>query len=832
MLKKLKTSYLLLIFILLLASCGPVHRFTRLKKTPREYTFNYCKENIRAPKSDFDKQLWVVFSDRDGNPSYVNPGGKVKLKEFGFMDAFLVLKKKGEYYRLIKYDPEVINNMYSKNLKDRKKVEYCGWIHQSKLLLTRQTVTDIASGFKNKQLTIITDSATVSNPKDFFVTDSIVTFKDENLINTHGVAPFYSIVYTLKTSPDKEKTLIAKKTIISPDSAKTDVLGWIPSSLLKSVGQRLHVDLSTLPDSLLIFKDISRKDTLPISQWDLDESRLFNTKISPLKFNPVSFYKRTDKDTISLRTGITVPIIDNRDNYVFNVNGNKIPYDKFKDFERDFRKMNILFILEGHESVLQSYAEITNVIQNLQPLFENGDDHYSYKFGTVLTSQGLSADSRPKIKTTGLLNNYTQLMDSLIAETESKDVKRPIPNQYAWSGVEKAVDLLKSHKDETNILVIIGGTGYSEWADSTLVRRIGDLNCKILGFQMHGVKEVAGNNFVLQIENMIEKSSKRISDAKKEKIVYINQVKPRNLFRESSKNVFKLDYPNRSMSQGWILFPEKEANLPLNVLTNSIDSLISEVKWDNENLISSLYKAFNTVGKQRNLYGSIFAQYNDIDGPRTLDKSFARKLSEQIPMAYLPSQKINLPDSLNQEAKYHLLLSKEELDNLILFIEDLSSIEVDIKYKGEKKQKKRDYCNCSEDEEDDLYENNIKASSNDTIKTIEYLSTRKLRSQLQKTYMNELNTCKLCKRSKKVMMQYDLGEAQRLITGCPSYSTLLKQYTIKDIRNKKKIPDAELDILIQYLKQKKENLIKSLPDMDKFESNGETYYWVSQRMLP
>lgn len=817
----------IVVALLMISSCKPIHFLTRLKRTPRNYTLNYCGENIRAPKTEFNKETWIVFSDRDNNPTYRNPGGKVKMKQFNFMDAFFVMKKKGEFYQLIKYDAAVVDNLYSRKLKDKKKAEYCGWIHESRLLLTRHTTTDIASGFKDKQLSLITDSTLLFEPNAFFVTDSIITFRDANLSATKGTIPFYSLIYTLKNSLDQKKTLVARKTTISPDSAKEEVLGWIPSTLIRPIGQRLFTNLKTLPQDSLVFKNKIQTDTIIVSPQLLDEHKLYSNHIPTFKYHPVHSYCKENADSISLKVGIPIPIVDNSHNYVFNVNGNQISYTRFKELQKELRRLNIVFVFEGREKVIQSYAETINSIQNLQPLFENKDDVYSYKFGVVVATQGKTAKDEPTIKSSGILTNYTHLLDFLIAETDTKHQHKPLPTQYAWRGVKKAVEMIEPFKDETNLFVIIGETGYSEWADSALVSRMADLNCRIIGFQMHGVEENAGNNFVLQIENMIQNYAKKQAVLKREKIVYADQIKPFNRFRESSKNVYALDFPKRSMSQGWVLFPEKGIDLPLNMLANSIDTLICEVVWDNNNLISSMQNAFNTVGNRRFLYDTVFAKYTDIKDRSTIHKDLPNKFSKDLSLSYLSSQNVKLSDSTNRQANYYLLLSEKELDELVVFVEKLSAIEVDYKYKGKKRriQKK---CNCPDD---DLIQEEL-VELVDSTYVPEYMSTRKLRRKLVQTYLAELRNCRLCKRSKRELLAHSLNEGQRLITGSPAYTSLLDQYQIKDIKNKKRLPDAELDRLIEHFKQKKDNLVRLMSVIEKFESNGETYYWIEQHMLP
>jgi len=817
--------------LLFLFSCKPVNYFTRVERTPRAHTMNYCGENIRSPKSEYQKETWVVFSDRANNASYRSPGGKVKLKEYDFMDAFLVLKKKGEYYQLIKYDPAIIENLFTRRLKDRKKAEYCGWIHESNLLLTRQSVTDIYTGFKNKQLTIIADSFVLNKPELFLATDSLFTFEDADLLSTNNTIPFYSVVYPLKDSRDNKKTLIARNNVIDPENAKDEVLGWVPKGLIKTMGQRLYADLQTLPKNSLHFsvREEYETDTIAISLEELDRYKTLSRNEASLKYDPVVYYRQNENHSVTFRPGIVIPAIDNKNNYILNVNGDRISYSDIEKSEKDLRQLNIVFVLEGQRTVIQNYTEIINVIQNLQTSFEQHKDTYSFKFGAVLTSQGSPTFPQATIKSSGLVNNYTHLMDFMTIEGEKYQRQSSIPNKHQWSGLRKAVEVITPYKNETNIMVLIGETGHSEWADSTLVNQIAEANCRILGFQMHGNKEESGNNFVLQVENMIDNSAKKIALQKREKIVYVDQIKPRNLFKEHQSNVFSLDFPERSMTQGWVIFPKKGDSMAMNILSESIEALVDEVIADNENLIYSFHKALSEVGHNRSNYNKFFALYNKIDYDALPSRDFLQRFDEKTPIGYITGQREVFLDSLDKEVDYSLLLSENELSETLQFLNELSIMEVDYKYKGaKKKQTKR--CDCPDDE--DLYDYEETYLSPDSEMTREYQNTKKIRKHLYNAYMDLLTNCKVCKTPKKKVKEYSLSKAHQLITGSPTYTPLLEKHKIKDLKKKQLFTDEELDLLINYFKETKEALIRQLPEMDKFESNGEIYYWIDADMLP
>jgi hypothetical protein len=811
--------------ILLFSSCGPINRFTRLKRTPREYSMNFCGEPILAPRNELTKEAWIVFSDQDNNISYRNPGGKVKFKDVDFLQPFFVIKEKGDYLCLVKYDPEVVeSNLFNLKIKDRKKAEYYGWMHKSRLLLTKQTVTDIATGFKNKQISIITDTISIVEPKLYFVKDSIRMFKNPNLSTENGKIPLYEVLYTLKLSPDREKTLVARKTVVSPDSAQTDMLGWVHSALIQDIGQLLHVNINTIPADSLVFKGKVGGDTLDIPLWRRDVSAGLSTQNPALKYSPAMAYCETDS-TANFKTGIPLPVVDQGDNYVFNVNGNKIMYSRFKEIEKDLLKLNVVFVFEGQQQVFLNYPSVISAIQNLQPMFEEEDDIFQYKFGAVLAYQEKEKGS-PTIRKFDLTPNYTEILDSMITAADYLKSYEPVPVQQLWRGLERAVGMVEPYRDETNILVVVGESGPAEWADSVLVRRIANANCRLLGYQMYSVEENQGNNFVLQIENMIDHYARWESIAKREKIVYIDQLRAENRYRESTKNAYALDFPQKSMTQGWVLFPEKKVDLPLDILTSSVDTLIAEVKWDNLNLIGSLYKAFATVGNHLFKYDSLLVNYiRWDDSRRLLNKEIPNLFREQLPVWYLPAEKVNVPDSVNNQLKYHLLLSGEELARLLQFINNLCSNEVDYKYAGGNRPKARKKCNCPDDDE---YV--PPPVLTDSLGNPRYMSTGSIRKKLQSFYLSEVRICRQCGNSR--LKKLTLAEAQRLITGCPTFTPALQTSTIEMLGKKKLISDRSLDELITYFKQKRDGLDKYLRDPNKFVSNGQTYYWISGHLLP
>lgn len=813
--------------VLTLLSCGPVHRFTTVKKVPRKYELNYCGGEIKAPltRSWFKGNPWIVYSDKPGNMTYQSPTGKNEMKQVQYMDAFLVIKRKDDWLKVIKYDPAILHNG---KLKEWKKAKYCGWIHKNNLLLTRSSITDIGTGFKNKMVTLLSDTIMLREPSRFFESDSVLLFKNPDLTQEQTKIPLYSLVFPLKKTKDGNSVLIARKGDISPDSIQSDVLGWVDKSLLVHIGQQLHIDVTTLPKKSLEFKD-KENDTLFLSNREFEESLQFSANNKALAFSPVLAYAQRDTN-ICIRTQIPMSMIDKRSSYVLNVNGSRIYYERFKEIEKSLGKINVVFVMEGKEEVIQQYPSLVNVVQSLQPVLTS-DEMFSLRFGAVLT---FNERNNPTDPVCPLTSDYMKLLDFMSEKSKNAAKLTPVYGIHGnWSGLKRAVNMFNKCPDETNIVVVVGDKGYnSEWADSTLVNQMVRNNCRLLGFQLHSGDPDNFNNFVLQVGNMIDNYAPKISKQKREIIVYADQLRNSNEYKETvKKNAYCLDFPARSMTQGWLVFPQKNETRELEELASSVDSMLVQVKYDNTLLVNSLYQAFEEVGHFRHKMDSTFADYH-----RIYYKNIQPFLSvvSNVPAEWnLPAQPIVLPDSISTDLGYHLLLTEDEFKSLRKFMDKLASYDVDYKYEAKEKAKRKKIkiCDCPEGFMfvDDTPEGMSPSDSLET-KAPEYASTRKVRIQLMAQYLAYANSKKYCKLKHKVLKRMPISEVQRRLTSCPTDNPFLKTYRIKDLKDRNMISDELLDYLLQYFKEKKKELDKAAGKS--FQSNGQTYYWVDRKMLP
>lgn len=217
-----------------------------------------------------------------------------------------------------------------------------------------------------------------------------------------------------------------------------------------------------------------------------------------------------------------------------------------------------MFVLEGKDKAIEQFPAVVNAIQGLQSQLAN-DESFSFKFGAVLTFNEPDSQEDPICK---LTPDYMEFLDFLSDKARNAEKLKPVYGRFgSWSGVRTGVELFNKCRDESNVLVVVGDKGFnSEWADSILVDRLVENNCRLLGFQLYGGEPDNFNNFVLQIGNMIDCSAPRISRKKRELIVYPEQLRNGNEYAEVNHNTYCLDFPNRSMTQGWLVFPQKTSH--------------------------------------------------------------------------------------------------------------------------------------------------------------------------------------------------------------------------------------------------------------------------------
>lgn len=787
-------------------SCSPINPLTSVKKTPKIYTQNFCCDQ-EVKKYLGKKTPWIVYSQRDDNPTYYNPGGKIELKKVSYMEPFLVIGQKGDFLRLIKYAPSIIEN---NSLKNRKQIEYYGWIHQNNLLLSSQALTDITSGRTHKMIAMIKGENSLSNTEKFFSKDSLILYKDPELLTPSKKIALHSLVYLYKKSEDRSKSLIFVKSQVSPENAQNVISGWISSSFITPYGVSFYSNLSEMPLEKITLMDKSRKAIVQ------DTSFVFGNNGQFTELNPITSLAQKGK-SVDIDTYIPISVVDNDANYVYGLSGNSITYKQFKEVKNDLKHINLVFVFENHQNVISNFEQLVVSINQLKNQLPNKND-FIYRIGVVV---GFGE------KYNGLLEMpLSKNLDKILKELETlADAKRDIKLSQAipWRATLRASQMLSKYQKENNLIVVIGESGNDkEQIDNHLIENIIASNARVLGYQLYSDTGNSYNNFILQIQDIIARSSKEILKKKKNFLVNSEQLRPHNLFVERKENIYSLDFPKQSMWQGWIVFPKKKEQMSQDLLISSINSFISEVQLDARNIVDELQESFIASGMSRSRINPQWASLQNLSSEYAPDITFAKPLAGTEPYTLFPAL-VQVEKDTWIKGSHFLLLSEEELNFIRNFFVDITKKQVDYKYstKKDKKPQKKSFL------EDDG--TSIKEKSQEPPK---YLNTKRVRKSLQKSYYKWVRANKLYPLKKYKINKLSLAEAGELAILFPSSSITLQQIKVGNLLSKKKLSDKRLDELIEYYISKKQAFEKAIIPENQLKANGEIFYKISVENLP
>lgn len=790
----MRKLFAIMISAVVLSACAPVHRFTQLRKLPREYSENYSIEGIKAPRSAAHRKPWVVYSDRAENAAFVNPGGKVKAAEVGLLDTFLVIRSKGEYLRLIKYNPANIKN---NRMAQRKKAEYVGWMHRSRLILSPSSITDIQSGLHDKLLTAIGDTAAIMQPEAYFAAaDSLKVFGEPDLQKQTGTMGIHAIVYALKHSEDRRSVLVSKTPALSADKIGEQVIGWVPAAMLQKIGHQ-------------VFTGTPFAGTPALQKT--------------LRYAPMIRPYHTDS-ACSFVSGTFERVIDKRDNQVFNINGKGISYTHGNQIKQELKRINVLFAMEQSPRLPEQYPMLLNAIQNLGPFFSGSGESFTYQFGAAVAT-------RRGMETIPLTTDYEMLTDRMVemASRVTDAESTPMP---AWKAMRSTLELIGDAPEAVNLIISVGETGeMQENAPSSIVKALNEKNCRLLGWQLYASNDDKYNNYVLQLSNMIDHYADYRTKKKRNIILYAEQFRRTNLLREAGPNFLMLDYPYSSMTQGGFLFPEKGGTLPMELFAGAVDSIVTQIRADHQLLSESIDRAFASVGNSKDRLDSLLVATYHLPKGMKPEREFKKMFNNATPLWYRETGRVNVADSL---MSYYLLLSDPELKQTKERLETLCAMEVDVKDATKpKKGKIKQLCRYLKERvhpDDKAAANNPPANAESSRDTV-YVSTKKIRRHLYRFYMSELRSCRVCKIKRKEIKRYPLSYAHSQIFGVPANHPMLDGITVKELKKKDVLSDKELDELIQYFKERKENMTKKCSE-EQITTEGQNYYYIASKFLP
>jgi hypothetical protein len=540
---------------------------------------------------------WVVYSDRANNPTYREASLAVKFKQLPFRQACYVLAERRGFLRLVQYDPKLkVGTFYAQRmLKSRKDAKYLGWVPKNRLLLASQVPVDSAGALPKLYCPALTSSRVLLHTNQFLLRDSLRLFAQPDL---SGQLPqrlkLYDLAYVYKFSESGREALLGTAEWFAADSAARCLLGWAPTTALQPVGQGWFLEPDTvhrarpdyqlyasptqawqnLPDSL------ARPRSIPKVAWSSKGARL-----------PVLQSYRQPNSPVVAQLGLLSPLLVPGDS-VLSVDGSIITRRQFARWREKSRIYNIVYVLEDSPAMQKHWPEVVSTVQTTVGQLQDSVRQRIVRMGAVLYHARMAAPVALPLSI-----NLSRTASWLSRHRPGTTRTRSGFYQPTQQGLATAFRLLDGHRGENNLVVLVGIDG-----DAQEVARLKSINAglysaeaRLLCFQVAAPPDTVANNFVLQAQQLVIQSARQVGLAKRSRLVSPKLVIPRPSYemRNGTQNIiYRLAFPSQSMVPGWVLFPTKERELPINLLLASTTSMLTQLRYDANQVQTAMEQAF------------------------------------------------------------------------------------------------------------------------------------------------------------------------------------------------------------------------------------------------
>jgi hypothetical protein len=713
---------------------------------------------------------WVVISDRDDNFTTTTAGGSLFMKKLGFMEPFFVAEEKNGFLKLIKYKPELLNG---RKLKDKKSAESFGWISRWKMLMWNKSYVSKTTGYPEKSIAVINGSLPLTSSKFYYDrTDSAFVYSSPALKKVIAKVRLHQINYIYKKSEDGRKYLIGNDNQLVADSAKKVIYGWIAADAVHNWGERLF---------------ISPKDLSSDSQIDSASQILHQEHADPLLSDNDIILKSSpviSNTTAGNVMGKATDVYNKSNNTLIAIDGSLLKYPDYLNLRKHIHNVNIVFVIDASSAMKKYLPGLTNTIQSLENVFAETDKKNKLSYGAVVYRDDNNCIAQGIESTDTIHPDYSKVMNFLGTQVEkTKQCNDKVSAAPLYNGVRKALDMLQSHENENNLVILIGSVGDYTTNFKQLSERFGQENARLLTIQMYSEFNPWYNNFVLNAKKLVSESAVYSAESKKRFLINgegLNDKQSYNVSQQDSIS-FYLDYPKNSLIQGGVVFPTKgEVNSKKNMVI-ATRRFLKETDLDINNQITSLDSAFRLRGiSNTNLSETVKSklpiQLEDDSTGKMPHNAFKYYMTSTVPLDVVAKNKGLL--------QYTLVLNEMEFKQL----NDIIALMV-----GQNLEKDKS----------------------------------SFRKQLVNNYLNIPRNMFDLRSSNGSLRSMTLANYFKLVTGLPIQNKLLDHYTVNDLKSDGQMPKVDFEKYIQFLINSAGKINIGTQVGQQFISNGKTYYYIT-----
>lgn len=769
---------------LLTASAGYAQKIKAVKKLPVLYAYP-VDSAITIVASPVEKP-WIVYSDRNNNVSYTDSKIRTTLKSIGFLESFYVTNETDELVEIIKYEPDMLEA--SMKLKSPSKAQYYGWIQKNKLLLSQKSFVEVSDKRPLKWVTMLHGKNFIEKIRNHTEADKLKLYDAPDLKNTRPSSLLFDeIVYVYKTYGDN--VLIGKQANFNPDNSKEVILGWVPSSFVQSWGQRMCLEpLASQSSPPLVY---------PSREWAISGS---NTaagvpidpppceKVYNWKKHPVFKIEKVDKNK-NLRlfhTGAITSVFDKSNSSVVNLNGAKLHHTRLCEIAKSSKNVNVIIALNLGSDIREYYYDLTSVLQGFSSSFDPDKSDLQYRFAAIDCSNS-TAKAEFKNRYSDILSDMIEMTKKTMESTKTGGVANGITN-----GLTAANNLLKGHEEETNIIIIFSSKVDADTRlKESLYNELATKGVRLVLAQSYAVADESYTELHPFYLSILDLLSNKTSVAKRNKLATTVYSSERNIVTMASgvsnTSVQFLDFPNHAGTQGFLVIPTINSKLEGSTLKMSMDTLMTQIRKDNEMTQLSLQRAFNNFTATNTTVNKTFSNYYKTQDSLPANLTFALN---NVDYNYFINGYTACPASI-KPFKLNLLLSTDEYEDIYNKFKSLKLDQINDQY-------------------------DLKG------RTLVYSAFSKILNDYNAEHYTSI----------QIHLLSFSDYFQRLF-GFYSDDELLNNYKVYDLNSPNIINKDDLKKMITHMNNRINAFYKLRGDIrTMFVSNGVSYYWISEDYLP
>jgi hypothetical protein len=781
-------------FTLLLAFTASAQSPVSIKKKVATLPAAFEKPNNKTNVYDDGKTTslpWIVFSDREENYTYTAPGGSLVMKKIKFMEPFYVSSVHNGYVKLIKYQPGIIQG---RKLTNKKAAQSYGWISKDKVLLWQSAYVSASSGYPEKAITLVSGKGPLTSPATYYDrTDSLYVFNSPEMQHQKGKLALHQLLYIFKKSPDGRTLLVGSEPQLIADSAARSVYGWVPADAIHNWGDRLYIGSARMgyngDDSVAAIVNQALQFNGP-GKASFAFDPLVDQDQPLLRSIPVVSYPTSSATPGNMELGIATDVYDKSQNSILNIKGGHISYKDYLAIRKNIRKINVVFVIDGGSAMRNYVSGITSTIQSFENIFNSYNKGNQINYGAVVY-RGTSNCSTGGVERQPFNADYRKVVNFLDkqANITTSSCITAANSQPVFDGLHASLNMFGNHKNETNLIVLIGSTGNSMETTTVydMATEVANADARLLAIQVYSDYNPIYNDFVIQSRKLVSESAAQLAERKKNRMVIGEGLSNTQQFNVSLSDSisFYLDYPKNSLIQGAVIFPPKGVVKSNQAMDAALRRFMQETQTDIHTQVHSLDSVFRLTGREhRFVTPVVMSQFTapvaDNLGDNLPHNAFKYYLTAQAPTSLVADNPTQL--------QYLTILNETEFKQL----SDVLSMMI-----GENLQ--QDAGNYRKK----LFKN--------------YLN-------IVREYMEQKDA------SRSQIKNMLLSDYIQKTTGMVLPASVKDQFKYKVIHLKRNgsMPQAQFEAYINYLIKTRDTIKQQALLQQHFTSNGKMYYYVTQ----